>query len=138
MSDCIIVIFQLTCTILAILVLIQSHNCYTLTPLEQAIISAITSLADIRNDFSRHFLEAVSLPVLAPILVRNGALLGAKVAPSIVENEIKNANVGTVLHGLSLLPITLPVSAVHMLAAPVAVPYRSVQAFTLNIYTHLL
>lgn len=28
------------------------------------------------------------------------------------------------IHGLSLLPITLPVSAISLLAAPIAVPYR--------------
>jgi hypothetical protein len=97
-----------------------------LTPIEQAIIGAFTSLTDIRNDFSRHFLEAISLPVLAPILVRSGALLGDKssISPAYVEDQIKNAGIGTFLHGLSLLPITLPVSAVHLLSAPVAIPYR--------------
>lgn len=126
--------FQWLTAAVAVVSLIEGHNCYRLTPVEQAIISAITSLGDIRTDFSRHFLEAVSLPVLAPILVRNGALLGGKVSQSIVENEIKNANVGTVLHGLSLLPITLPVSAVHLLSAPIAVPYRLVRVLW---WTHL-
>ena len=116
----------LTTNLIAILLLIQSHSCYRLSPLEQAIITAFSSLTGIRNDFSRHFLEALSLPVLAPILVRNGALLGGKVEPSIVEKELKNAGLGTILHGLSLLPITLPVSAVHLLSAPVAIPYRLV------------
>lgn len=110
---------------MTILLLLHNHNCYRLTPLEQAIITAFTSLTDIRNEFSRHFLEALSLPILAPILVRNGALIGQKVFTSDeVQEQIKNAGIGTILHGLSLLPVTLPVSALHMISAPIAIPYR--------------
>jgi hypothetical protein len=113
-------------TNITLLLLVQNYYCYKLTSVEQAIIGAFTSLGDIRNDFSRHFLEAISLPVLAPILVRSGALFGDKssISPSYVQDQIKNAGIGTFLHGLSLLPITLPVSAVHLLSAPVAIPYR--------------
>jgi len=68
--------------------------------------------------------------VLAPILVRSGALLGDKnVSPSYVEEQMRNAGIGTILHGMSLLPITLPVSAFHLLSAPVAIPYRFVFSY---------
>src|SRR5437764_385102 len=101
-----------------ILLLINEHECYKLSSAETSIINALTTFGDIGNDFLKQFLEALSLPILAPILVRNGALRGKALNPKDVEEQLRNSGIGTVLHAMTLLPITLPVSTLHILTAP--------------------
>jgi len=106
------------------LLLIDGHGCYKLSSTETSIVKAINTFGDIGNDFLRQFLEALSLPILAPILVRSGALGGKSLSPKDVEQELRKSGIGTVLHAMTLLPITIPVSTLHILTAPVAIPYR--------------
>jgi len=106
------------------LLFIDHHECYKLSSAESSIVNALTTVGDIGNDFIKQFLEALSLPILAPILIRSGAIRGKSLSPKDVENELRNSGIGTVLHAMTLLPITIPVSTLHILTAPVAVPYR--------------
>jgi len=101
----------------------QCRAAYKFGKTEMAILNAFNTMFDVRNEFLKHVMEAASLPVLAPILVRSGAIVKG-ITQDEVQKQLQTAGLGTVLHGLSLLPITLPVSALHLLSAPMAVPYR--------------
>lgn len=92
-------LLQISSILFIVIILINHCSSYKLNPTELSIINTLNLLTDLRNDFSKHFMESISLPILAPILVQSGAVAKGiqAIKPSEIEQQIKNPGLGTVV-----------------------------------------
>jgi len=98
-----------------------NKNTFQFNQLELLAIQALSRLREIYGEnWINQLMVAFAFPLLAPFLVRSAAIgRSDPLSSDEIINNLSNAHTGHYLHGLSMLPLTLPMGFLRMMKVPI-------------------